>query len=152
MIKSIGIKSPLGKIHHSVLSITCNCYQFGESALSDKPLYEKGSSVSVREELQYMTWNIEHKDRSTDYAFKFSKERIESAVKKHLPTKKVKGSKSRTNWMNRSALIQVRSKNTAYKQYLTTRERRDYDAYPKARNQAKWEISRGDARNFPTGS
>ena len=94
----------------------------------------------MREELQSVTWYIELKDRNTEDAFKFIKKRIESAVKKHLPTKKIKGFKKRANWMNSSALIKVRNKNTACKKYLATRESRDYDAYAKARNQAKWEI------------
>lgn len=42
--------------------------------------------------------------------------------------------------MNSNALLKVRKKNAAYKCYLATSEGKDYDAYAKARNQAKWEI------------
>ena len=94
----------------------------------------------MRKDLQSVIWNTDLKGKNTENAFSFIKDRIENVMKKHLPTRKVQGSKRKTLWMNSNPLLKVRKKNAAYKRYLSTREGKDYDAYAKARNQAKWEI------------
>ena len=41
--------------------------------------------------------------------------------------------------MNEKAITKIRKKKEAYRRYLDTKEGKDYTAYSKARNQAKWE-------------
>lgn len=93
IVKSIEIKSPLGRSHNCGLAISFNCYQQNGPLNSNKPLYEKGNYVEMRKDLQSVIWKTELKGKNTEDAFSFIKDRIENVIKKHLTTRKVQGSK-----------------------------------------------------------
>ena len=64
---------------------------------------------------------------------------ILEAEDKFIPKKTERKGIRKPIWMNEKVIAKIRKKKEAFRRYLDTKEGKDYTAYTKARNQAKWE-------------
>ena len=143
MIDDITYLAPLGKSHHAVLKFEMRCYVPEAPNTRTTYYYDKGDYTTMKEMLKEVDWDSELDEHPVEDAWDIIKSKLEAATLKCIPTKKNRGTARRKPlWMTAAAKEKIKAKQKAFTKYRTTLDKKDYDSYARARNQAKWATRR----------
>jgi hypothetical protein len=150
MVESLQYTAPLGKSHHTCLHFMYKCYYEQSHTSQQRFLFNKGDYNAIRTELREMDWEEKLGQRDTEGTWSALLNIVHDLTEKHIPKKKISTANQKTKkplWLNNKLMKQLKKKRQAFKRYLETRDGKDYQAFAKSRNQAKWEVRKAK-RNF----
>ena len=140
MVSNLIHHAPIGKSHHAVLSFDFICHTDSNINANTEIQYNytKGDYESIKQKFENIDWKNRLMSKNLDEAWYLLESELKSSVENHVPSKKI-SKKKQNMWLNRSVLAKLRKKQKAYQLFLKTKDGRDYLAYTRSRNQAKWE-------------
>ena len=135
MVSGLNQCVPLGKSHHNVITFDLQVRNSAQNLRNNsKFIYSRGDYSKMRKEIESVNWHA-MKDLNVEFAWSFFHESIQNAITTNVP--KVNKFIKKSIWMNSSTLSIIKQKRDAYRQYLLTKNEKDYLHYVKKRNQTK---------------
>ena len=139
MINELEYLAPLGKSHHVVLKFEMKCYVPDSHNKNASYCYDKGDYSTMRRMFQDVDWDTELDGHPVEEMWGIIRNKLTTATAKCIPKKNyTKQSQQKPLWMTAAAKEKIKAKQKAFTIYRTTLDKKDYDNYARARNQAKW--------------
>ncbi|KAA0200510.1 hypothetical protein HAZT_HAZT010703 [Hyalella azteca] len=135
MINDVTTTAGVGKSDHFLLIINVNC-DYDVAPRQARYNYKKTDFTVLTQELEMVDWVTELTELSVNDVWLRIKEHLHGAVEKSTPKSSTSGRRGKS-WMDTSTLASVRKKHQLFRRWLQTRVGADYQAYIKARNQAR---------------
>jgi hypothetical protein len=137
MINDVTTTAGISKSDHCTLIISINC-AYDTSTKPARFNFKKTDFTILNQELEAENWNAKLANLSVNEAWLKIKERLHAAVEKSTPKSNPQASGQRgKSWMDMGTLASVRKKHQLFRKWRQTRDSADYQAYIRARNQAR---------------
>lgn len=135
MIIDIGLEAGLGKSDHFLLAIQFSC-SYGSTPKTERFSFHRTDVGILKDKLGNVDWDEELGNATVNEAWCNIKARINAAISSSTPISRSNGRRGKS-WMNPSTLAVVRKKHKLFRKWQETRADEDYQAYLRARNQAR---------------
>lgn len=137
MISELDITTHLGKSDHCMIKFDFNISLNIKEQRRICYRYDKGDYIKMRNLLNQHPWELDGK--TTEEAWTILNSNIDKAKEECIPKKIITpGRKQKPLWMDQKTMDKVKKKHRAWNKYTRTKEHADYNAYVRARNQARW--------------
>ncbi|KAK7108399.1 hypothetical protein V1264_016145 [Littorina saxatilis] len=135
IVQEVSTLAGLGKSDHVTLNVKLAWFR-KDSEGTKRPNYSKADFAAINEYLKKVNWENEFSNLSVDDTWKKLRERIQTAVERHVPVTRFSG-RSTKKWMDKGTLRTVRKKHKLFRKWLESRDGKVYQEYCKVRNQAR---------------
>ena len=142
LIQDLKCGAHVGNSDHNFVTFNYMCCAQRSCILPKKFLYDKGNYVKLRSDFNMLEWEVDE-NTTTEELWTLIRTRIDTCMRNNIPLTSGKLSKKpKPMWMNDSVLEKTKKKNNAFKKYMVSRTKEDYDDYARMRNQTKWECKK----------
>ena len=146
IIESVEHRNNLGASDHISMLININCKPVVHSVESTKRNYYKGDYQAIRRDLSKVNWEL-LEELNVEDSYAYFMQNIEKIVDKNIPLIKTGTGRRKKKWLDRKCIDSVKKKHKAWKSYIHTRSRHNFDLYCEARNKCT-KITRAAKRKF----
>ena len=132
------VESPghLSSADHLMLKFTIMGPKRDEATTELVPDWTKADFEAMEEKMGDITWDFLLKDKSGPEQWAIFKEKLDEVIEENVP-KKVRRKSSRPLWMRRNVLRMIRKKRRLWKQYTTSKDYKQFEAYKKVQSEVK---------------
>eukprot|EP00745_Piridium_sociabile_P035972 TRINITY_DN63634_c0_g1_i2.p1 TRINITY_DN63634_c0_g1~~TRINITY_DN63634_c0_g1_i2.p1 ORF type:complete len:797 (-),score=144.14 TRINITY_DN63634_c0_g1_i2:185-2575(-) len=150
VVEDLSYEAPWGKSYHSCLCFSLVCFTQANKPGPAKYLFHKADMEEMKTVFGNVDWRAKMSDLSCEDTWAFLHSQLNAGIEKCVPkfTPRVGNQgRKRPGWMSDEVLAKVKEKQKTFKRYMNSKDGRDYRAYARARNQAKW-VCRKAVRDY----
>ena len=141
LVLDVSDAGKLGSSDHSMLLVQVAGGLTDNATTEMVPDWAKADMDKLKEELAGIDWEEELRDKTTTDSWEFFKTKLLAAQYSCVPTKKRRVS-NRPIWMKPNVLRIIRKKKRLWREYKTTKEFAQFEAYKKVEKQVKDSVRR----------